>query len=137
MDRILQKKNILVDYENIQTIDVSKLDASFKLTIFLGATQKMIPVNLIIDAEKAGVEIKWMKLPIAGKNALDFLITYQLGRIFGETFNPYCIIISKDTGFDPLLKYLTKQGLSCQRAEDLTSIFPNISITTESLQNQV
>jgi len=58
-----------------------------------------------------------------GKNALDFHIAYYIGRLAAENPDASFYVISKDTGFDPLIKYLAAKGVSCQRSIAIPDIF--------------
>jgi hypothetical protein len=55
----------------------------------------------------------------AGRNALDFHIAYYLGSTSAAATSAESFLISKDTGFDPLMRHLKSKGISCQR---LTSV---------------
>jgi hypothetical protein len=62
-----------------------------------------------------------------GTNALDFHIAYYIGRLAAKCPDAYFHIISKDTGFDPLIKHLKGQGISCQRSAAVTERWPQPS----------
>src|SRR5258706_7028172 len=110
----MNQKLLLVDYENVQQVDLSRLDDSFQIIIFVGTNQKNIPIALVTSAQKFGERIEWQRVDGSGSNALDFFIACQLGRVFETSPQLYCIVLSKDKGFDPLLQYLNKNGLKCK-----------------------
>lgn len=58
----------------------------------------------------------------SGRNALDFHIAFHLGQIFETARDTVCAILSRDTGYDPLVKHLNRNGLSCQRIESLVEL---------------
>jgi hypothetical protein len=118
----MTEKLLLVDFENVHQVDLSRLDESFKVTIFVGAGQKSIPIDLVTNAQKLGSRIEWQKIEGNGSNALDFYIAMQLGRILEKTPKLECIILLKNKGFDPLLRYLYKVGLKCQRLNSLMEL---------------
>lgn len=115
-------KLLLVDFENVQQVDLSKLDASFQVIIFAGASQKNVPFELVANAQKLGTRVDWQKVDGNGSNALDFYIAMHLGRTLEKTPNLECIVLSKDKGFDPLLRYLNKSGLKCKRLNSLLEL---------------
>jgi hypothetical protein len=111
----MSHKLLLVDFENVQQIDVCKLDEHCQVIIFVGGNQKSVPIDLVTNAQKLGSRVEWLKVEGNGTNALDFFIAYQLGRVVQKSPQLHCIVLSKDKGFDPLLKYLNKNGLKCKR----------------------
>jgi hypothetical protein len=57
-----------------------------------------------------------------GHNALDFHIAYYLGLLSSSESNARFYIVSKDTGFDPLIKHLKDKCAGIQRVKDLGEI---------------
>ena len=115
----MTKKLLLVDFENIQDVDLSAFDNSFHIVIFVGASQKTLPTNLVIKNQKLGSRLEWKQVEGNGKNALDLCIAYELGKIFEKEPQAECIILSKDKGFKPLLDDLKKKSRNCKRIESL------------------
>jgi PIN domain len=110
---------------------LSRLDDSFQIIIFVGASQKNIPIDLVKNAQRFGERIKWQRIDGSGKNALDFFIACQLGRVFETSPQLYCIVLSKDKGFDPLLQHLKKNGLNCKRINSLMELEPKTATADE------
>jgi hypothetical protein len=44
---------------------------------------------------------------------------------------PHCIALSKDKGFDSLLRYLNKNGLKCKRINSLLELDPKTATSEE------
>jgi hypothetical protein len=108
---------VLIDFENIQPTDIGLLkDGPFKIKVFLGPNQSKIPVSLVTALQPFGNNAEYILLETAGNNALDFHIAYYLGVLSATEPTAYFHIISKDTGFDPLLKYLKGKKISAQRS---------------------
>jgi hypothetical protein len=59
-----------------------------------------------------------------GTNALDFHIAFYLGEYLAANARANCIILSKDKGFDPLVKHLRGRGCKVRRAATLGEAFP-------------
>ena len=57
-----------------------------------------------------------------GPNALDFHIAFYIGKLSAENPDAYFHIISKDKGFDPLIKHLREQKISCSRSSSVSEI---------------
>ncbi len=113
---------LLVDFENIQSMDLSLLPAIVRVTVFVGHAQKSIPFELVQAAQKLGSRMSWIKAEGSGRNALDFHIAYYLGNRFATSPKAQYFILSKDTGFDPLVLHLTQQGLRCKRITDILEV---------------
>lgn len=115
---------LLVDFENVQQLDFAHLADSFQIHIFVGAGQKNIPVDLVIKAHSLGDRLHWHQINSAGVNALDFFIAYQLGRMVEQSSKLVCVILSKDKGFDPLVRHLNQNNIACQRVNCLSELAP-------------
>lgn len=114
---------VLVDFENIQPKNISLLNGGpFKIKIFLGANQGKIPLEMARALQMFGPEAEYIKIDGSGRNALDFHIAYYIGRLAAETPDAHLHVISKDKGFDPLIKYLKTQKISCQRSASIADI---------------
>jgi len=113
---------LLVDFENVQQVELARLDDSYRVIIFVGADQKSVPFDLVTKAQKLGSRVEWQKIVGNGSNALDFFIACQLGRVFEKTPRPDCTVLSKDKGFDPLLSFLNTNGMKCRRIHSLAEL---------------
>ncbi len=119
----MKNNYILVDFENVQNIDLNSIkDKSFYIKIFIGANQTKIPVELVLKSQELGGQVEWMQINGSGKNALDFHITFILGRLTQNDPDAFFHIISKDTGFDSLIAYLKSQKIFCKRSDDISLI---------------
>jgi hypothetical protein len=127
----MTQKLLLVDFENVQQVDLARLDDSFQIIIFVGAAQKSIPIELVTNAQKLGSRIEWQRVDANGSNALDFFIACQLGRVLERSPQLQCVVLSKDKGFDPLLRHLNKNGLKCKRLNSLLELDPKATTQLE------
>ena len=117
------KQLLLIDYENVQQVNISEIDReAYSVKIFVGASQNKIPFDLVAAAQAFGEKIEWIKLDAHGKNALDFHIAYFLGKYSQTHPNQKFIVLSKDTGFDPLIRFLNKNGVECSRINSLLEL---------------
>lgn len=131
----MKQKLLLVDFENVQQIDLALLDESYQIIIFVGASQKNIPIELVVKAQKLGDRIEWQRVDGKGNNALDFFIACHLGRVLEKPPHPHCIVLSKDKGFDPLLQHLNNIGLKCKRLNSLLELNPKATQANVSNPN--
>lgn len=98
---------VLIDFENIQHVNVDLIDdENFKILIFAGSNQNKISLDLAQKLQKFGPRLEWIRIEGTGPNALDFHIAFYLGDLSSKFSDAFFHIISKDKGFDPLIKSL-------------------------------
>jgi PIN domain len=114
---------VLIDYENVQPTDLAMLrDGPFKVKVFLGPNQSKISVALAAALQGLGANAEYVVLEAAGSNALDFHIAYYVGALSSQDPSAFFHIISKDTGFDPLIRHLKTKGVFAQRSTSIALI---------------
>jgi hypothetical protein len=94
----------------------------FRLKVFVGATQSKLPFNLVTAIQRMGERAEYIKIAGVGPNALDFHIAYYIGRIACDEPEAFFHVISKDTGFDPLIQHLKDRKIFCGRWQSLEDI---------------
>ncbi|AEG92416.1 PIN domain-containing protein [Ramlibacter tataouinensis] len=114
---------VLIDYESVQPESLAALAADhFSAKIFVGATQSKLPFELVTAIQQLGDRAEYIKISGVGRNALDFHIAYYIGRIASHEPEAFFHIISKDTGFDPLIQHLKDNMIFCGRWETIDDI---------------
>ena len=119
----MSKRVLFVDLENVQKVDLSMVPGDAHVMIFYGITQKKLPEGLVVQAQPLGGRLKWVKISGQGPNALDFHIAFYLGQEFTNSPGSKCVILSGDTGFDPLMRHLQALGRACRRVVSLKNAF--------------
>jgi len=114
---------VLIDFENVQPRNLEILvDHPFKVLVFVGASQAKIPYELAAAMQHFGDNAQYVKIGGNGKNALDFHLAFYIGELVAQEPEAYFHVISKDTGFDPLIKHLKARKIRIQREKDLAEI---------------
>jgi len=116
----LKTNYVLIDYENVQVKSLELLRAEqFRIYVFLGPSNMKLHKDLVLAMHEFGDRAEYVELEVSGKNALDFHLAYFLGTL--STADPAgCFhLISKDTGFDPLVKYLKSKKVQASRSESI------------------
>lgn len=127
---------LLIDFENVQPGNLEVLkNHSFKVLVFVGATQTKVPFDLASAMQALGDSAQYIKISGSGKNALDFHIAYYLGELAAKDSGAFFHIISRDTGFDPLIKHLKSKKIKVQRERDLAEI-PVLRISTATSNDE-
>lgn len=106
---------LFVDFENAGKVDLSTVPADVFVPFFFGASQKSVPTEFLKAALKLGDRFLPIDIEGQGKNALDFHIAFYLGEYLAANPHASCTILSKDKGFDPLVKHLRKRGFAVRR----------------------
>jgi len=114
---------VLIDLENVQPRNLEILKGhGFKVLVFVGSKQLKIPFDLAVAMQSLGESAEYIKIDGDGSNALDFHIAYYIGKISATDSNSYFHIISKDSGFDPLIRHLKAKKIFVQREKDISEI---------------
>jgi hypothetical protein len=114
---------VLIDYENVQPNSLAGLDAEhFRVIVFVGASQNKLTFDTAAAVQKLGARAEYIKIAGNGSNALDFHIAFHMGRIAAEDPAAFFHIISKDTGFDPLVQHMKDRKVFASRSKDVADI---------------
>ena len=117
---------ILIDYENVQTKSLSVLQGApnqaFRIMVFVGANQSKIPIELVSSMQSFGDKAEYIRITGSGRNALDFHIAYYLGALTEREPKAIFHVISKDTGYDQLIRHLKGKHINVTRQKDLFDI---------------
>jgi hypothetical protein len=108
---------VLIDYENVHVKSLALLQGGkFRVKVFLGPKNSRLPVELVLAMKELGDKADYILLETSSANALDFHITYYLGALAAADPEANFHIISKDTGFDALIKHLQLKKIQCKRS---------------------
>jgi hypothetical protein len=120
----MPKHVYLIDYENIQNLDLTPLlDQDVLIKVFCGENQKYTGKFFDSAMEFGKEKMDRIEISGSGKNAADFHIAYFIGKLSKELIEPHFHIISKDTGFKPLVDYLTqKDKVACQQESKIAVV---------------
>lgn len=114
---------VLIDFENIQPKNLEILKKHpFNVIVFVGENQVRIPFEMASALQEFGKEAKYIKISGNGPNALDFHIAFYIGQLSAQDKEGYFHVVSKDTGFDPLVKHLRSHKIKITRSKDLAEI---------------
>lgn len=114
---------VLIDYENVQPKNLALLaEDYFRVIVFVGANQAKIPIELAQAMQVLGQKAEYVRISGSGPNALDFHIAYYIGRLAASDPRAFFHVISKDTGFDPLIAHLKTQQIFSSRFATLDGI---------------
>lgn len=111
---------VLIDFENVQPESLDQLAHDpFKIFVFVGAHQTNLPPKIRTSLKRLGDRAECIKILRKGRNALDFHIAYYIGQFAAADPSGYFHIISKDTGYDPLIHHLKTKKILARRVQPI------------------
>jgi hypothetical protein len=121
---------VLIDYENVQPAALTILDQEHvKILIFVGANQTKIAIEVASALQRMGARAEYIQISANGPNALDFHIAFYIGQLAAADPGASFHIISKDTGFDPLIQHLKSKKIIVRRSSVVADI-PMVKAST-------
>ena len=124
---------VLIDYENVRVESLALLKGEhFRVQVFLGPKNLKLHRELVFAMQTFGDRGKYIVLEAHGPNALDFHIAYYLGVLAFADSTGFFHVISKDTGFDPLIQHLKGKGVSAARSVSIEAMpcFSQVAAST-------
>ena len=111
---------VLLDFENVQPKALDRLrPGTARIKVFLGQHQTKLMVELVQRLQPFGADVEYIQIQGSGPDAVDFHIAYYIGRLAVTEPSASFTIVSKDRGFDPLVRHLAQRGVSCRRLSEL------------------
>jgi hypothetical protein len=116
-------KFVLIDYENLHPRNLELLKQyNCKIKLFLSSSQARMPLETVKSLQVFGEDVEYIQITGTGPNALDFHIAYYLGRMALQHPSAEFYVLSKDTGFDPLMLHIRHSKVSCNRVTSVEQI---------------
>jgi hypothetical protein len=123
--------HVFVDFENLRAVDPAIIGAkAVHLTLLLGASQTKLEATLVENLLQHAATVKMVRLASSGRNAVDFVLAYYLGRAVLADPCGYFHIVSKDKGYDPLIEHLRGKHIHARRHDDFTTLTFSASAKT-------
>lgn len=121
---------VLIDSENVKPEHIERLKHEhFRVVVFVGANLKRLDFPIVNAVQSLGANGSYIQISSHGPNALDFHISYYIGKLSAAHPGACFHIISKDRGFDPLIRYLKDQKIFCSRSASVLEIPPLVKET--------
>ena len=127
---------VLIDSENVKPEYIEKLKHEhFRVFIFVGPNLKRLDFPLANALQSLGSNGSYVQTGGHGPSALDFHIAYYIGTLSAAHPDASFHIISKDKGFDPLIKHLKDEKIFCFRWASVLEI-PLVKAAEKLLSKQ-
>lgn len=119
----MRTSHVLIDFESVQPDSLGALEQEhFKVHIFVGANQTKLPFAVAAAIQRMGSRASYIKISGNGPNALDFHIAFYIGQLAAADSAAVFHIISKDSGFDPLIQHLKSRSIFAGRVNTVADI---------------
>jgi hypothetical protein len=107
---------IFIDFENVQETDLECIaDKQVKVTLVLGERNKNMPVKFVKLIQRFANQVRLVETELNGKNALDFVLAHEIGVQSEQDGAGYFHILSRDKGFDALIRDLKGKEIKAAR----------------------
>ena len=114
---------IFIDYENVCESDLSRISGKpVRVFMILGTRHTKLPTSLFLFAQNHPEQVRIVQTPVDGRNALDFVLTFEVGRAFAADPSGCFHIVSKDTDFDSVIRHLGGETKFIARHTSLAEI---------------
>jgi len=114
---------VLIDGENVPEGDAEIFaEKSARFILLYGAKQGKMKLEIVERLVEHADSVKLVRLASSGKNALDFALAFYLGQTVTTDPKAHFVLVSKDGGYDPLIKHLTSRGFKVQRHSEYDSL---------------
>ncbi len=115
--------HVFIDFENVHELDLSLVGRrGFQFTLMMGAQQTKLGVEVVEKLLQHSEAVQIIRLQSIGKNALDFALSYYVGQAVLSYPGGQYHIVSKDTGYDPLVQHLRSRQVAVSRHEDFRDL---------------
>lgn len=115
--------HVFVDFENVQVIDLEIIGReTVSFTLLVGAAQKKLDAALVEKLFRHATSVQLVRLTSSGRNALDFTLSYYVGRAVAADPTGYFHVVSKDTGFEPLIEHLRSKHIRAHRHDSFATL---------------
>ena len=116
----MSKPYVLIDFENVQPKTLDRLQpGAVRIKVFLGQHQTRLMLELVQALQPFGADAEYIAIQGSGPDAVDFHIAFYIGRLAAAEPGASFTIVSKDKGFDPLVRHLVGMGIPCQRLPEI------------------
>ncbi|MGV2332660.1 MAG UNVERIFIED_CONTAM: PIN domain-containing protein [Planctomycetaceae bacterium] len=108
--------HFLIDLENVPLPQLpEQLPKDAQVWVFAGPQQTKVPLELVVKLQSLGERTRYIQLGSGGPNALDFHIAFHLGQLTTTEPDSAFVVVSGDTGFDPLIAQLRANNVDVKR----------------------
>lgn len=114
---------IFIDWENVSEFEPARIVGKrARVFMILGAMQAYLPVSLVLFLQSHPEQLKIIQSSVVGRNALDFVLSCELGRALAADPDGSFHIVSKDKDFKSIVTHLQGSGRLIARHRSIAEI---------------
>lgn len=114
---------VLVDFENVQAIDLGLIEGkAVHVTLLIGKSQQKLDLNLVRQIHRQHTQVAMVEVGGSGRNALDLTLAFYLGEAVARAPAVEFCIVSKDKDFDPMIAHLKTRSVNVGRFDAFTAL---------------
>ncbi len=118
-----RKNHIFVDFENGVNVDLDLIEGKpVHVTIVTGKHQSSLPKTLAKQFLRFSEQVSVIDNEQLGPNAADFVLAMEVGRKSINDPKGFYHIVSRDRGFDAVVKHLRSLNIMSARIEDFAAV---------------
>jgi hypothetical protein len=114
---------IFIDWENVSEFEPTRIVGKrARVFMILGAMQAHLPVSLVLFLQSHPEQLKIIQSSVVGRNALDFVLSCELGQALAADPEGSFHIVSKDKDFKSIVTHLQGAGRLIARHRSISEI---------------
>ena len=107
---------VFVDFENVRETDLDRIAGKpVQVRLILGERHKSLPLKVVKLIQIYAEQVRLVETALNGKNALDFVLAYEIGVESEKDPTGYFHVLSRDKGFDALIRHLKGKDIFAAR----------------------
>lgn len=123
MEPSLPAHFVLVDFENVQDIDLALVESHpVQVVLCIGKSQQRLELGLVRQIHRQSAQVTLVDVGASGRNALDLTLSFYLGERVAKAPSAEFCIVSKDKDFDPMISHLTTRAIKVGRYESFAGL---------------
>lgn len=114
---------IFIDYENVAESDLSRVAGKDAYVfLILGLNQEKLPVKVTLFAQQHPNQLRIIQTKVVGRNALDLVLAFEVGRMLAADPDGSFHIVAKDTDYQSIVLHLKAEKRLIARHKSLMQI---------------
>jgi len=113
------KRYVFITFENLQKIKFKKLEkVCSKIYILIDVKEKSVPLELVLQTQNLGKNVKWIPTNERSEEDLTYHITFLMGKLHQKVDSTIeFAILSDDHALDPIVNFINGEGRTCIRVK--------------------
>lgn len=93
-----------------------------RVMLLIGEKQRRLDLELVRQIHQHAAQVSLIEVGASGRNALDMVLAWHLGRSAERHPDDAFFVVSKDRDYDPLIRHLQAAGIQVQRVDSFSAL---------------